>query len=196
MGEGVEAKDEEKIQEHGRDDERFNGGIEISKRPGKKGAITDFFLIPVVIFALVVAFPPIYASMAQVWPGLQSTVPAGSVASNNYGIAAGLVHNYDLVFLFVVLGFGLAIIISSFFVESHPAFFFISLILGVIAFSITPLFADIYNQYIVGFTNPNFDPSVDMPVTTFIIQHFPEYMVGVILMTFVALYAKFVRGKD
>lgn len=166
-------------------------------------ALTDFFLIVVVLIVLVIMSVPIWSVMSTILPGLRDSSGMGAAPGETpttsdqaFNQARQLIRNFDTVFLMVALGFGLAIVISSFFIESHPAFFFVSLILGAIALTITPVFANFYNDYVVGFNNSEFNASVDMPVITFVMQHFPEYMIGIIFMTFIALYAKFKRGSE
>lgn len=161
-----------------------------------KGNVQDLMVIPALLFGIAIAGPALWAAsedfMHQL--GVNFDLLGFTTASQIADQTAALYVTWDQAFLVLAVGLGLATIISSYFVDSHPIFFFVSCLIFLIAMTIAPLLSNMYNDYIVGFSG--FDALQKLPVTSFILQNYPLYLLGVFCATGIALYAKFVRGRE
>lgn len=156
----------------------------------------DLLMIPAVIFAIAIAGPSIWGAasdfMGQM--GVNFNVLGFTTAGEIANTTAGLYFTWDYAFLILSIGMLLSVIISSYFIDSHPAFFFITLIVFLISMTISPLLSNVYNGFIGNYSG--FDASLKLPLTTFILEHYPLYLLGMFAGTGIALYAKFARGAE
>lgn len=161
-----------------------------------KGAAQDWFVIIGVMVAIAIAGPAIWGAassfMAQM--GINFNVLGFSDAASIANTTAALYVPWDYAFLLLAVGMMLSVIISSYFIDSHPVFFFITLIVFLIAMTIAPLLSNVYNGFIGNYQG--FDASQKLPITTFIIQNYPLYLLAVFAGTGISLYAKFARGAE
>lgn len=161
-----------------------------------KGNIQDFLLIPAVLFAIALVGPAIWGTASSYLDqlGVNFNVLGFETSRDIINVTSTLSVTYDQVFLIMAVGMGLATIISSFFIDSHPLFFFVSLIVFLIAMTVAPILSNAYNGYIQGFQG--IDALQSFPITSFIVQNYGVYLLGIFALTGVALYAKFVRGRE
>lgn len=162
-----------------------------------KGNIADFIMIPVIIFVIAVAAGPMLAVTQNYVPLLKNFLgnngaPDESIAALD--VLSNLNVTFDQIFLMVAIGLGLGTIVSSFFIKSHPAFFFISLLIFLIAMAIVPVLSNAFNQYISHY--PNFDYLQQLPITSFILQNYALYLLAIFVITGILLYGKLSRGAE
>lgn len=167
-------------------------------KSGMKGNIQDYILIPVILFVLAVIAGPILTITTQYVPQLKSFMQANNAPQesiNTLSIVENLNVTYDQIFIMIAVGMGLGAIISSFFIKTHPAFFFVSLLIFLVAMSITPLMANIFGSYIYHY--PGVDYLQKLPITSFIMQNYGFYLLAMFIITGILLYGKFQSlGKE
>ena len=162
-----------------------------------KGNMQDFMVIPAVLLGIAIAGPALWGAtedfMSQM--GINFNSLGFGTAAQIANTTAALYFSWDNAFLILAVGLGLATIISSYFIDSHPIFFFVSVIIFLISMMIAPLLSNVYNTYILGYS-PSFDATQKLPLTTFILQNYPLYLLSIFALTGIALYAKFARGRE
>ncbi len=95
---------------------------------------------------------------------------------------------WDSVFLFIFVGLFIASIISSLFIDTHPAFFFVTIIAMTILVFLTAILSNIYEQFAI---NPSLiDTSQTYVFIPFIFSKLVELTIGLGLLILLALYAK------
>lgn len=162
-----------------------------------KGNIQDFFIIPVILFAIVMTWQVWFSLVANFVPGIRDAIPGISATSSGIlNTTSGLFSTFDNMFLIVAVGMGLAAFISSYFIDSHPAFFFVSIIVFLIAMLVVPILSNIYNDFIESIATTTYDPAQRMPIVTAILQNFSLYMLGIFAMVGIGLYAKFTKSRE
>lgn len=156
----------------------------------KKGDIPDlFFIIPMFLVIIVAAFAGLtiyksyYASVNDTLndQSREITTSAG----------AALEHS-DYMVLIIFFGLALGVIISAFWVQTHPAFFFMSLLLLVIAIFIAPSISNAYmtfeNDSVMGTTAASF------PMSSYIMEYLPLFIAIIGTITLIVLYMKSPAG--
>jgi hypothetical protein len=155
----------------------------------KKGFVGDIIFVLVFIFITVVCIAvgyTIYNNWTDATEDMEmfnTSINENITASANVTLAG-----FDYLFIFIVVGLVILTIISTFTIQTHPIFFFISSLLLVIAVIFAGEFANIYDTIVgtTGFTGVE----GAYPVVTYFMNNFPTMMLifGAILL--VILFAK------
>lgn len=154
----------------------------------KKGTVVDIAVLVAVIFAMaistVVAFH-VFDRMQSAMNDQNISQPAQDVlnnAQNEKGIM-------DYSMLFVLLGLGLFAIITAFFIDTHPAFLFISLFLVAIIIMLSAVMSNVYGSISVNSTlNQTF---AEFPKTNFILNKLPFFAVIISAIVLFVMFAKY-----
>lgn len=82
---------------------------------------------------------------------VNNVLPAGeqsfNVTSLNAKVNTGI-SVFNVMFPFLILGLFLMVIVSAFYINSHPVFFFISLVVLIVMIVLAVVFSNIYQQII------------------------------------------------
>ena len=155
----------------------------------KKGGITDGIFIVVGIFMIAIIFLLVYVMVSKVNTELQKS---SIISQQGKDVANDLMGRYpklfDNLFLFIVIGFGIAIIAGAWFINSHPALFWISIPILAFIIWLGGLYANIYTEFINHDTISDY--SKDFPIMNFVFKNYIVLIMVYILMLAVALYAK------
>ena len=96
--------------------------------------------------------------------------------------------NWNYIFVFILVGLTIILVISTFTLKTHPAFFWISLLLLAIFLVIAAVFSNVYEE--IG-QNPELQPAHDKyNIIEFVLDRFPKFMLLVGAIVLIALYAK------
>lgn len=94
----------------------------------------------------------------------------------------------DYMFLFVILGLFIFLVIISFFLDTHPVFYILTILLLVGTFFVIGTMQDLYTEFSGDSELSSF--TTQMPITHFIMQNFFVTFTVMILMIAVLLFAK------
>jgi hypothetical protein len=154
----------------------------------KKGSWVDVFFICAIMFGIAIVILIGWKVMSDVNDEFQTKLThseARTIMQDNTGRYVNL---FDGIFLFVFFGSFIAVIIGSLFLDTHPAFFAISLILLVIICFVVAVFANAYSELEV---NPELSSfASDFTYIPFIMEHFVQIVIFMVCAISIALYSK------
>lgn len=153
----------------------------------KKGNLQDLIVIPVFLFIIAFSFVIgfyIYGEMNTEIQATSMTTTSKTMFSDNYSSYTG---TFDGIFLFVMVGLGLTVIVSSFFIKAHPIFYFASLIVYAFITVISAIFSNAYED-LMGTTL--LAASSGFPIINNILTNLPYYCMGISFVVAIVLYAK------
>jgi len=144
-------------------------------RGNKKGAITDLFVFIVIGFITVIVIGLLLFGVGEVNDTFMSLTddPGGTNTSNfsyfaqeTLDVAVGGLQTAKLVAFGILFGMALSILVTSFFVRSHPALLIVFIFVTVIAVIVAVPVSNVYEESILadsvigetfqGFTAANF----------------------------------------
>lgn len=162
-----------------------------TKKPknSRKGNVGDIALIIVVMFSfalIVIIGKNVFVDLNE---GMQD---AGFMSNRSVSILDNFESNYttifDGIFLFVFVGLIVGVAISAFMIKSHPAFFFVTIILLAFFIIIAAIFSNVYEDIS---TNEAFvDQSADFTVINHIMGNLPVWITIGGALVLLALYIK------
>lgn len=159
-------------------------------RMNKRGNLADILLFPAIIFAMGVTLFIIYFMWTRLQTPLNDAIsPTWTGSTTYFSQVRGGLQTFDSVFPFYMMGSILFILISAFFIKSHPIFFFISIFLFIIAILLGAILANVHRDAIR--TNPEFASVVDdFSTTSYLINRLPIITLVVGIVTAVILFSK------
>lgn len=153
---------------------------------GKKG-ILDIFIIIIIIFALAVSIIIFYVIIHAIKTPLSETLnnPTSTEVLEKTETTA---LNYDYIFPITIVFLGIFVIISSFFIRSSPIFFFISVILLVIAILISAILSNTFESFTA---SPDINASASNFVTTsWFMGNLPLVIAVIFMLAVIVMFAK------
>lgn len=150
----------------------------------RKGSLLDIPFIVMVIFA----FSFLIIISAVIITEFRDANTDGNLGMDenliNNGIAA--IAALDVMFIFATIGLGLATIILSFQIRTHPIMFFFALLLTVLFVIITVFFT---NAYVLITEQEALSTAVlDFPLLDSVMKNLPLIMAVIMLLLILALY--------
>jgi len=153
----------------------------------KKAAIQDSILVIVFIFIIAISFLVMSKVWNQVDPELKEQF--NSTYYNRASLFTGMVFkSFDILFVFVIIGFFIFLIISVFLINTHPAFFVVSLILLLVSLILAPLFANVYSD--IEGSDEFATESAEYDIISFVFSKYPLFALIAGILVLIALYAK------
>jgi len=143
-------------------------------------AIVGFVMISVVINNLVSEQNTEIQSDPEMSPEAKSVMSS----TNSY-----MPKLLDGGFLFLLFGVWIWLIVSSLFIDSHPAFFIIGIIAMILVCILGMELANIYDEFIT--QDPDLaTTSAQYTITNFVINHFLATIIVIITSVVIVLFAK------
>jgi hypothetical protein len=94
----------------------------------------------------------------------------------------------------MAVGFGIATILLAFQIDTHPAFFFISLLLMIVSLVVSPIFSNIFGTIA---KNPTFSAAAEsFPLMREIMQNLPMFILVIGSMVSIVMFAKIRSGGN
>lgn len=150
----------------------------------------DIPLIMVMLLTVGFVWPIFFSLAADFVPGIRDAIPDPSQTTIDiFNTTSNLYQVFDYTFLIVVGGMFVFVIVTSFFVKTHPVFFMMSIVLWVVWIFLAPIMSNVWNQFASQL--PNWDPVQQMPILSFVMQHYPEYVLALTAVMAVTLYIRF-----
>jgi len=157
----------------------------------KGGNILDLFYIVLTVVVLAIVFMASWYIMSQVQPDLDAHLN-NDVASNASANALQAIASFDYLLIFIIVGLLIATIISAFFIDTHPVFFVMSLLLFIMFMIVVPVLSNVFDGFA---TNSQMITAADeFDVTTSFVGELPKYFVVMGGLVLIALYAKYRTG--
>lgn len=157
--------------------------------PSKGQASADLLLPLIVLFM----FAIIGLIMFKVFGGINTQIQASTDFDS--GSKATLQNAYnkypswlDNLFVFLVGMFWIALIVTSFYLDTHPIFFIITLLLLIGIFVVASIVANAYND--IASASDFTSEVAQLPMITWSFNHLLQIMIAMGGSVLVALYAK------
>lgn len=158
----------------------------------RKGSVLDLFFVILIAFVFSISVLIAWTVADEVQTGIDEAVNNTDVASTwntsymDYG-KSGL-DIFNNMFLFIIIGLGLAVGVTAFFIPTHPAFFIITLIVFIISLTVAGIFSNVYTE--LASTSAFVSIGNEYSLITQAMQNLPIILlvIGVILL--VVLYGK------
>lgn len=155
-----------------------------------KGSVTYdsiIFVVIVVIFVIVGVLALTFATQLNNAFKSDNTFDADKQAQLDSAMNR-LPTWLDGAVLFIIIGFWIAVVIGSLFIDTHPVFFIVTIVVGIlltlVGASITEFWTDFNNDPDISGTTAN------LPITNFVFNNFPYYVLVVVFTIGVVLYGK------
>jgi hypothetical protein len=173
-----------------------------NKFKSKKGAIelADSFYVVVYLFAaalfifiLFYAFQQMKTPMADALGNSTDFSDSGIDINSIYSQTTGGVSLFNTLFPFLLFGLIAMVVVSAFFIDSHPIFFFVSFIILGIVILISVVFSNIYQTITedaaFGDTETNFS------IMNLFMKKLPYIAAIIIFITVIILWGKSQGGS-
>src|SRR3990167_1713749 len=155
----------------------------------KKAGLPDGFFLIVAFFAIAIIFIFMWVIISNVNTEFQDS---DYITSEGKNISQSLTNRYvnlfDKAFLFIVLGLGFGVIAGAWFINSHPALFWISVPILAFTIFLGALFANIFTEIVANDEITTF--ADDFNYIPFIFDNFVVIITIFILLLALTLYAK------
>ena len=155
----------------------------------KKGSARDIVLVLLILFL----FGFVTVVMNMVYDKYTDTIADKEAFNTTWNVniesnAQSLLLNFDYMYIFVLAALGMMVIVSAFWIKTHPLFFFISVLLLVIVVILGSMLSNVFDTAV---ENPDLAASLtEYTLISFVMEHLPSIilLIGGILL--VVLYAK------
>jgi hypothetical protein len=160
-----------------------------SLKQNKKGFVGDIIFILVFIFITVISIAAGYMIYHNYTDSIANVQAFNTSENANItAMAFTTLNSFDYSFIFIVVGLVILTIISTFSIQTHPIFFFISSLLLVIAVIFAGVFANVF-EIIMGKAAFS-GASAQYVVITYFMDHLPTMMLIIGAILLIILFAK------
>lgn len=158
------------------------------KSYGKKG-VSDVIFIIVLIFMFGIFSVFGYLTLSKINDTFQRTGVLGSTGTSIVNTTTTKLPSIvNGLFLLILVGVAIGAIISAFYINSHPAFFIIFVVLGVIIIFLGMMFSNIFHDIM---SNPSISTYAnDFGVIKFGMDNLPFLILGVMALMVIVLYLR------
>ena len=163
----------------------------------KRAGMEDTFWIIAVLFGMAIFFIILAFTWNQISPkindGLSDAMPADGVnITRTLEQTSDSTIIYNGLFPLIIIGLFSFTLISAFYLNSHPIFFFIGLILLGVALIFGAIFSNVYHQIA---ENDQFaDTTDDFPIIDLFMKNIPLFVLITFFTIGIILWSKFGGG--
>lgn len=147
--------------------------------------LTDMILVIAILLGLGVAM---FASDIILSKTIAATNATGTLNQSILQKGETTIRNFDLTFAMVIIGAALGLFVGAFFVDQHPAFLPINILLFIIIIFIA---AQMSNTFIIFAQSPAIiDTANQYPMTIYIWQNLPAIVMVIMIGAMIVGFAK------
>lgn len=152
--------------------------------------IADVILVIAVMLGMGVAM---FASDIILNKTMAATNETQSINQSILIKGQGTIRNFDLTFAIILIGISMALFVSAFFVDQHPAFLGINILLFIIVIFIS---AQMSNTFMAFATSPAVIATAnEYEMTIYIWQNLPTIVMIIMAMTMIVGFAKITNRR-
>lgn len=161
------------------------------RKNNKKGDFSlDMIMLVLIIFMVSIAWIFIHNSFSDINTDIQSTsdmsTDAKASLDNVYNSYRG---DFDSSVVFLFFGLAIMLMVSAWFIDTHPVFFVISLLLFIVVAFVTVIFANTFEEIV---TDPTISSTAsEWVLSIWVMSHVVELIVGVAFLVIVIMYGKY-----
>ena len=156
---------------------------------GKKGFLMmDVIIVIIGLFVIAIGvLIAAYVFTDNLHPAIEEQFNSTTVHKSMMA-AESMLDIFDYLFIFIAIGFGVALIISAFLIKSHPAFAFIIIFSLLMFLVFAAIFSNVFTEFA---TEPQLSATADeYPVIQTIMDNLPIYVLIMAAITGIVMYAK------
>lgn len=164
-----------------------------------KGNLADMIFLTVIFLAFCISSVLAYV----IWSSMTGPITDALTQANGGTLAAGsaiaitqttqTLLMFDQLFIFMIIGSFIAIIISSFFLSTHPIFFITSFLAWIFSFVIYAILGNVFYEFITA--NGISSVASSFPLMTSFWANVPTIALAMSVVLLVVLYARIRGGK-
>lgn len=151
-------------------------------------ALAFIFFAAIFIFILYYAFNQAKPELGSI---LDSNLPANYTGTNSTTMlnkVTNTVKMFDVLFPFIIVGLVIMLMVSAMFIQSHPVFFVVAIIILGVTVLLGVVFSNTYQQIT---EDSNFGTAADdFPVTNVFMKYLPVIMGIIVIITAVVIFVK------
>lgn len=163
----------------------------------KKGytGLEDVFYVLVYLFSAAIFLFIIYYAYGEIQEPITSAlINSTSDGTNTFNYTSfgeqtsGGITIMNALFPFILIGLIAMVIVSAMFIDSHPIFFFVSLIILGVVVLLAVVFSNIYQEIT---TSTEFgDAENEFSIVTLIMENMPFIVAAIIIITMIVLWSR------
>ena len=158
-------------------------------RKSKRAFIGDILTLMIVMFILAITILAGYLVLSNYTTQVQATTQMGTQAQTIVGNSTSRYTNlWDGLFMFLLIGLGLAAAISAYFVDTHPILFIFMLIVLAVYVVVAGAIANAY--YDVEAASAMSEFALNFKMMHFVMNKLPYFVMIEGAVIFIALFAK------
>lgn len=161
------------------------------RKMNKKGSMLDLIVGMVIIFVIAIVILVVGKANDNLQKNLNETVSGSAVSQGAMTKLDSVVKNLNYLFVFAVAGMIIWLVVTAFFIESHPIFFIAGFLILVIAIILGVIFSNAYENLE---SNPQFsDIKGNYSAIDWLMLKFPTVVLVLGAIFFIIMFAK-IRG--
>ena len=160
----------------------------------KRGSMEDTFWVIAVLFGFAIFFIILAYTFSQVQPRLSDAIE-DKMPDDGVNMTRTLEQThtatirYNTFFPLILIGLFSFVLISAFFLNSHPIFFWIGLLLLGIALIFAAIFSNVYHQ--IAENDQLATTTDDFPIVDVFMENLPIFVLIVFVTIGIVLWTKF-----
>lgn len=161
-----------------------------STSASKRGqALLDGSYILIVLFSVAIVSILSYSIYSEFNDDIQSDA---DISANTKAVSQNLNNRtpvtLDYVFFYVLMGLWIALIVTSYFIDTHPVWFVVVLLSMIFVFVAAIALANTYDDIA---TDADFvSYAADFPLMNWVFNHFLVIFIFIVLSSFITMFAK------
>lgn len=151
-----------------------------------KGSLQDIAVIGFILFATSMVLMVLYVALNAFFASAPLQANAVTASLGTTGLNTMVI--FGNMFVFLLFGFGLASVISSFYTDTHPVFFIFSIFIFAICVAVVGIFSDTFIEF--ASTGVLLPVAAEFVLMVDVMTNLPTLMTILGVLILVALYAK------
>jgi len=152
-----------------------------------KGSMSDFFYIATILPILAVVIIITTYMVNLITPEIKNVVTSNT-SIEIIGSTIQAFSAWDPIFIMIAVGAPIVELVLAFQVRTHPAFYFVGILLFVILLSLTPLYSNIVRSVA---SNEVFSGIIDtLPMMSTVFENYTLFILGIGIFGSIVIYAR------
>ena len=157
-------------------------------------AVKGQLALDIVTFAVMLLVMALSVTMSYIimkeYKTTTDTIFTEPVALNLTSKAVSFYTIWDSAYMFLVIGMGIALFISVFYIRTHPAFFFITLLSLVFALFFVPQISNVFHAYETSDGMTKYNLTGTFPKMTYVMDNLPIILSILGIITLVLYFVR------
>ena len=152
----------------------------------KKGVLFELITILVIFVMFVIGVMIAYKFVTDF--NANNSFESGSLSQNITGLGINAIKGFDSLAVFLLIGLTIYVIVSAFFIQTHPVFFIIGILGLLVLLTLTGLMSNLING--ISGQSEFSGYSSNFVIIPYIINHLPLFFAIIGVLVLIGVYAK------